>query len=297
MNSLPSTAQLKLFVIYSECCDVSKTASQANVLIGDFYEEMDKLENVLDTKLFTHHSHNSQLTKDGKLFAKKAKELLTSLEDITSEFRNNAKDCVTINVGALLTMGDILLSQDIMYFESLYPNIKLQTNNQEASQLYQLLESDDLDVAILFGLDKLAIDLNKYESEPFFSESLVYYAPQYPKLGNTISLEEISQYPLVEYDPSYVMSAVIKEYLKANDIKTTTTAWFTSPYVLLSHCQQYSVGSFQCERLLNQFGYYEGYYHMEEDVQITYSIFSRKNSPKKEAIKIFLDFLRTKYKS
>ena len=56
-------------------------------------------------------------------------------------------------------------------------------------------------------LKKIIKKSNEYENIFFCDEEMVYYAPNIEHLGNIINVEEIAQYPMVQYSPYYLMNA------------------------------------------------------------------------------------------
>ena len=64
----------------------------------------------------------------------------------------------------------------------------------------------------------------------FCDEEMVYYAPNIEHLGNIINVEEIAQYPMVQYSPYYLMNSTIKNYFSKLGCHPQVEAWFATPY-------------------------------------------------------------------
>ena len=97
------------------------------------------------------------------------------------------------------------------------------------------LEADKLDIVSSFSLKDLQDD--EYENIFFCDEEMVYYAPNIEHLGNIINVEEIAQYPMVQYSPYYLMNSTIKNYFSKFRLSSSSRSlvcYSICDYALLS---------------------------------------------------------------
>lgn len=165
--------------------------------------------------------------------------------------------------------------------------------NLEAKELINQLEADKLDIVSSFSLKDLQDD--EYENIFFCDEEMVYYAPNIEHLGNIINVEEIAQYPMVQYSPYYLMNSTIKNYFSKLGCHPQVEAWFATPYAIMHYCQQNQVGAVLPKRLLNAMGFFDGYYDIEPDFTLKCHLLYKKTNPKYKYIKIFIDYINTLY--
>ena len=225
MIELPSIQQLENFIIYSKVKDIATAAREANVTRSAFSFQMKKLEEIVGTQLVVHGENTIELTKEGQIFLAKAEKIVSELKQSLSEMKKLAGEEVSLSVGALMSLGDVFINQHLTYFKKYNTNIKINVYNLEAKELINQLEADKLDIVSSFSLKDLQDD--EYENIFFCDEEMVYYAPNIEHLGNIINVEEIAQYPMVQYSPYYLMNATIKNYF--NKLGCHNRIWSSKP--------------------------------------------------------------------
>lgn len=293
MIELPSIQQLENFIIYSEVKDIAAAAMEANTTRSAFSFQMKKLEEIVGTQLFVHNDKTIELTKEGKIFLEKAKKIVADLKQSLIDMKNLTGEEVSLSVGALMSLGDVFINQHLTYFKKYNTNIKINVYNLEAKELVNHLEEDKLDIVSSFALGELETD--EYENIFFCDEELVYYAPNIELSSSFINVEEIVQYPMVQYSPYYLMNATIKNYFEKLDCHPQVEAWFSTPYAIMHYCQQNQVGAVLSKRLLNAMGFFDGYYHIEPNFTLKCHLLYKKTNPKYKYIKIFIDYIDTLY--
>lgn len=293
MIELPSIQQLENFIIYSKVKDIATAAMEANTTRSAFSFQMKKLEEIIGTQLFVHNDKTIELTKEGKIFLGKAKKIVADLKQSLIDMKNLTGEEISLSVGALMSLGDVFINQHLTYFKKYNTNIKINVYNLEAKELVNHLEKDKLDIISSFALGELETD--EYENIFFCDEELVYYAPNIEHSSNFINVEEIIQYPMVQYSPYYLMNATIKNYFEKMDCHPQVEAWFSTPYTIMHYCQQNHVGAVLSKRLLNAMGFFDGYYHIEPNFTLKCHLLYKKTNPKYKYIKIFIDYIDTLY--
>ncbi len=294
MIELPSIQQLENFIIYSKVKDIALAAKEANVTQSAFSFQMKKLEELVGVQLITHINRRNELTPEGELFLTKAEKIVNQLTDAVKDMKNlNGGEEVILSVGALMSLGDVLMNQHITYFKKYNANIKIRIYNLESKELLSRLEDGRLDIVSTFSVDEDVI--GKYEKNFFCNEKMVYYAPNIETRGDAINIEEICDYPLVQYSPYYLMNSTIDEYFTKQKHKPEVEAWFSTPYAIMHYCQQNQVGAVLSERLLNAIGFYDGYYYIEPEFKVRCHLLYKRSNPKYKFIKIFINYVNTLY--
>lgn len=289
MIELPSIQQLENFIIYSKVKDIATAAEKANITQSAFSFQMKKLEELVGVQLVNHEQKNSDLTKEGKVFLIKAEQIVAELTQTIKEMKKLNGEQVSLSVGALMSLGDMLINQHLIYFNKYNANIKINLYNLEAKNLLRKLHEGQMDIISTFCSDD--IDKNEYENVFFCNEKMVYYAPNIEIRGNVINIEEICENPLIQYSPYYLMYATIENYFKKHGYEPEVEAWFSTPYAIMHYCQQNQVGAVLSERLLNAMGFYDGYYEIEPKFELKCHLVYKKANPKYKYIKIFTNYV------
>ena len=119
------------FTKASKIAMISQSALSSNI---------NYLEECLSKKLFDRKVSEVSLTKDGK-------ELFLKVEEVFN-ILNSSIDKKEINIGCVRFIADNYLDTAIVEFKNQFPNIRLNFDFQNVTELYQLLKKDEIDLII-----------------------------------------------------------------------------------------------------------------------------------------------------
>ncbi len=119
------------FTKASKIAMISQSALSSNIK---------NLEECLNKKLFDRKVSEVSLTKDGK-------ELFLKVEEVFN-ILNSSIDKKEINIGCVRFIADNYLDTAIVEFKNQFPNIRLNFDFQNVTELYQLLKKDEIDLII-----------------------------------------------------------------------------------------------------------------------------------------------------
>lgn len=119
------------FTKASKIAMISQSALSSNIK---------NLEECLNKKLFDRKVSEISLTHDGK-------ELFLKVEEVFN-ILNSSIEKNEINIGCVRFIADNYLDTAIIEFKKEFPNIKLNFDFQNVTELYQLLKKDELDLII-----------------------------------------------------------------------------------------------------------------------------------------------------
>ena len=119
------------FTKASKIAMISQSALSSNIK---------NLEECLNKKLFDRKISEISLTQDGK-------ELFLKVEEVFN-ILNSSIEKNKINIGCVRFISDNYLDTAIIEFKKKFPNIKLNFDFQNVTELYQLLKKDELDLII-----------------------------------------------------------------------------------------------------------------------------------------------------
>lgn len=119
------------FTKASKIAMISQSALSSNIK---------NLDECLNKKLFDRKVSEVSLTKDGK-------ELFLKVEEVFN-ILNSSIDKKEINIGCVRFIADNYLDTAIVEFKNQFPNIRLNFDFQNVTELYQLLKKDEIDLII-----------------------------------------------------------------------------------------------------------------------------------------------------
>lgn len=294
MQEKPSIQQLENFIIYGKVKNFAIAAHRANITQSAFSFQIKKLEEMINVKLITRSNRGSNLTREGEFFLQKIIPIIEELDDAIDELHKFSGETVSINIGTLMSMGDILMNKHISYFRQHNDkNICFNVYNLEAKSMLKKLESGEIDIASTFLLPQFHLD--NYEKKLFCTEELVYYAPYLNIDEEEISFAILENNPLVIHSPDYFLTTAIENYFDKAKIKPQIEARLSTPYAIIHYCNNNNVGALLSKRLLIELGIKTGYYSLKEPLCFDAYLLYRHENSKIQSIEIFIEYILNLY--
>lgn len=152
---------LKNFLVISETLSISKAAESVKVTQPTLSRQILQLEKEFNVKLFKRKVRSLELTNDGVLFRRRAKEIL-ELYDITANellvgVNNDIRGTINIGMGDLKSVK--LIPSLIRNFKKKYPHVNFNLYTLTADISIERIERGILDLGILME----PINLEKFD--------------------------------------------------------------------------------------------------------------------------------------
>lgn len=140
--------QMKYFDAVCKFQNISKAAANLHVSQPTISIAIQSLESELGIKLFYRKGKNLLLTQEGVIIWDKAANILSHIEQLEKEIRDVAHNKNHIRLGVPLQIGVKLLPKLFNEFKTLHPEINLEIYEAGGIEALQLIERDELDMAI-----------------------------------------------------------------------------------------------------------------------------------------------------
>ena len=294
MTELPSIQQLKDFIIYAKYGNFTAAANGANITQSAFSAQIKKLEEIVGVQLIVRSNRGSHLTKAGEVLAQQLEPLLNELEHCLDAARAAGGKDESLSIGIMLSLGDIHMNRHVAYFQQHHSGASFRVYNLEARELLQKLHDDELDIVSLFRLPSM--DFTGYEQVCFCREDIVYYAPRIAVPSQGVTADFIASHPLAQYSPQYIMNTYLSQYLSSHtSLPLQVKAWFSTPYAMMSYCQENHIGSLLPRRFLQAMGVIDGWHKLQPPVVLPCYLLYKRNNPKFDTIQIFVEYMCRTY--
>lgn len=202
--------QLYYFMEVANSNSINSAAENLYISPQSLSESIFSLENELDTQFFIRSNKGMELTKEGIVFLKEAKNIIASYEKALTVLANYKKQQgthtllrVCINNGiSITTFPDILKS-----YVSTNPSHKIKVYEVESSKVFEEVAHDRADIGITFISPKLLkkppikeylntkVDFIELSQQEFYAvtsaKSLL------AQKGPLVSMEDILEYPII----------------------------------------------------------------------------------------------------
>lgn len=181
----------------------SKAANNLFITQSNISQQINSLEQELDTKLFVRDQHGVKLTEDGKKFCINAQKIVDEIDNLMISFNKNTNiDKEIIKIAVFPFANKVGITSVITDFFNINANLLMSIKVADNYDAYYGLESSELDFAIV----KIRPEekSSKYEYVFLSEEKLCLLVNKDNRLANkkTIKAEELSELPLLMADSS-----------------------------------------------------------------------------------------------
>lgn len=166
--------QLRYFLAVARTRNFSRAAEQCHVAQPSLSQQIMKLEDELDERLFERTKRAVALTPAGELFRGHAERVIEEVElarDKVREVRGLVRGRVAL--GALPTVAPYYLPARLRAFATAFPGIEVVVHEDTTAQLAAAVLAREIDVALV----SLPVERAGLEAEEFFDENLLVVLP------------------------------------------------------------------------------------------------------------------------
>lgn len=208
--------QLYVFTKVVEHKSFSKAADDIFLSQSTVSSHIQSLEKHLNITLFDRVGRESILTPHGeRLYQWALKLLLIKDEALLDLSQGMASMQGVLRMSASSVPGQFIVPKMVKQFREAYPNITFHINQSSSKIVAEKVFNGSVDFGILG---------EKYESDrlhyiPLLKEKLVLITSNNSQLQGSVSLQEISKYPLVMRNSDSGTNAILERFLKKNKIK------------------------------------------------------------------------------
>ena len=159
---------LKIFCDLAELQSFSKTAEKHLMSQSAISQQLAQLELVHKCQLIDRKKRPIELTKEGELLYKAAKDILDRYEQLKSELNTLKSSAASrINVAAIYSIGMHTLPDYVKKFMVNYPKVNVHIEYFSGRKIYELVLSGDIDIGLVAvpKRDK-RLEVYDFEAEP-----------------------------------------------------------------------------------------------------------------------------------
>lgn len=209
--------QLRIFYEVAEKGSFSAAAQALHMTQPAVTMQVQALEDYFGVKLFRRSTKKVEITEAGKTllpFAVRSVRLVQEAESAMSRFTRLMEG--RLQFGASLTFGEYILPRLLVPFRQEHPNVTIRMRVMNTAQILEEILSNRLD----FGLVEAPIDDPEVVTEAVLSDELKLVLPVGHPLAEkeTITIEDVRQYPFVLREPGSGTRRVMEEELRRRGI-------------------------------------------------------------------------------
>jgi DNA-binding transcriptional LysR family regulator len=202
MTALIDIDQLRTFIAIAETGSFTKAAEFVHKTQSAVSMQMKRLEERLDRPIFARDGRASKLTEDGERLLDYARRIVKLNVEALAAF-STAELSGRVRLGVPDDYADRYLPEIMARFSRAYPGVELTVTCQSSVELMQLIDDNELDLAIVTNCDRRPVEV-------FRRERLLWVSSN----RHSIHLEE--RLPLALGRPSCVWRRSAIECLEAS---------------------------------------------------------------------------------
>jgi LysR family transcriptional regulator, low CO2-responsive transcriptional regulator len=207
--------QLKIFEAVARRLNITQAALELHASQPAVSQQLKLLEENYGASFLVRHSHGVKLTDKGEAFLKAITPVLAQLEDIEGRFKGNEttseRRCLAI--GGSRNVSIRVLPRLLKAFKQSHPSVEFILAANESPLIERHLLNSQLDIAVI--------------TNPSHTEGLVYEPfdrmevvavciPTNPLAGQTLSLKELAEQPLVLRSGGRIVSVLKSQGYRTN---------------------------------------------------------------------------------
>lgn len=178
---------------------------------------MNRLEEQLGCVLFIRSNRGVTLTPEGELLYARVSSAAVQIQEAEEELSASATlEHGSINISATETALNIYLSDKLRAFHEDFPKIRLRISNHSTPQAVQAVRNGEVDFAVVSTPAEAEAPLNIVELESF-REILVGGRTFTALASQTLSLKELSAYPLISLSEESMTRAFYRQFFLEHD--------------------------------------------------------------------------------
>lgn len=187
--------QLKYFVKVAETLNFSEAAKALCITQSTLSQQIKQFEEELGTQLLIRSSHNVKLTEAGEFILPHAKQSIYESEACSERIRDlNSIKTGALSIGVTYSFSPIL-TETLLSFMKLYPNIKLNIFYKPMNELMEMLKARNVDFVLAF---RPTVPVEGVESHILFQNYLSAIVGIHHPLATKekVSINELAQFNL-----------------------------------------------------------------------------------------------------
>jgi LysR family tcuABC transcriptional regulator len=192
--------QLKYFVRAVDLGSLSRAANDLHTVSSALSQQISRLEDSLSTRLLQRTSRGVAPTAAGLEFYREAQLAIRHAEQAAAVAQNQ-RSMGKVGVGMAASTGAVLGKTFLSLMRERYPEVKLHVIESPTGYLSSMLNSRQIDLAILFDVDAAwRWDVTPLATEKIYLIEPLEHAPL-TNGGPTVELQQLQNIPLILSSP------------------------------------------------------------------------------------------------
>lgn len=236
-----SSKALNYFDELTKNMSYTKTAQLLGITQPALTQQIKKIERVVGAPLFYSVGKKIYLTDAGTSLLKATHKMFDLINNVTDQIQQESSEkSGTISIGLLSTAESAVIEDFIVEYNRINPNVVIDLNLLTRKELWDNIQNNKIDIAIMYLPDKNIKSWRIYKSKKIISDNimLIHDNEKFSK-RQSVSYKDAITKPWVTYLKTYYFSELVKERFRDALVDApTVVARFSSPSQLLKFAQE-----------------------------------------------------------
>lgn len=219
----------------------TKTAQLLGITQPALTQQIKKIERVVGAPLFYSVGKKIYLTDAGSSLLKATHQMFDLINNVTDQIQQaSSEKSGTISIGLLSTAESVVLEDFIVEYNRINPNVVIDLNLLTRKELWDNIQNNRIDLAIMYLPDKNIKSWKIYKSKKIISDNimLIHNNEKISKKASACYKDAVAK-PWATYLKTYYFSELLTERFRDALIDSPkVVARFSSPYQLLKFAQE-----------------------------------------------------------
>ena len=189
---------------------ISKVANSSHISQSALSQQIQRMEDSLGYKLLVRSNKGVELTEEGKIVEKYAKNILKTYDNMIEELESRNNNINTIKIASSATIGTYALPCTLFKIKNKYPKNNYELSTNFAMEVEQDILNELSDVGFIYGEPtEKSLCYTKVGRD-----RLVLVCSSDFNIISEINLEELKKYPIILLQEKLKMRQSLNRYLK-----------------------------------------------------------------------------------
>lgn len=226
--------QLEYFCTVSQYHSITQAAQKLYVTQPAISNAIRELEKEFSINLFSRNKNHLTLTREGELFYQKARELLDTIRQTSSQLYDLGKQVIPVKIGIPPLLSTLFFPDMLLSFREKYPDVPVELFEYGSIRAASLVQEDHLDLALV---NMHFYDIDKMNYYRILADHVVFCVSPSHHLAKEkeVSIEMLKDESLIMYNTDSVQNATLSALFETAGIK---------PHIILHASQLYTIQNF-----------------------------------------------------
>lgn len=235
-ENLFASKTLTYFVQLTETMNYTQAAQILGITQPALTQQIKKLERIVGAPVFFSIGKKLYLSDAGRTMLATTQQIFNIVNEALDKVQQSTSSTSgLITIGCLSSIEDLAFESFFIHFAELFPAIKIRFILLTRREIWDQLENNQIDLAVMYVPDKSIKNWRFYTKRKIFTDHLLFFHQDARLSGHKkVRLATTIKTEWVTYPPDYFISQLLAEIYKNKMIDAPTSrAQFTTPSQLI----------------------------------------------------------------